>query len=204
MYIERLAVENFRRFEANAWTFSPGFNVLIGNNGAGKSTVLDAVAIALDPLIFKSAGTPGRAIRADDIRRARNESQFPVIIDVIGQYLGENHTWRRTLSEKPNSKTVNHAKSAGAPRVFSPPCAEAIRSWLPLSPTLRRADSGVKSGKSWTIPSRRDQSCVVTITAWTPKRTTAFFFAGSKPCSSPRCRSLCWHGILPVLTLFCK
>jgi predicted ATP-binding protein involved in virulence len=107
MRIDRLAVKNFRRFASAEWHFSPGFNVLIGDNGAGKTAVLDALAIALDPLIYKAAGTTARAIRADDVRRDRNEPQFPVSVEAAGEYLLENAVWRRTLAEKPNAKTSN-------------------------------------------------------------------------------------------------
>lgn len=47
MWIERLELENFRGFEQLALTFRPGANLLLGTNGAGKSSVLDALAMVV-------------------------------------------------------------------------------------------------------------------------------------------------------------
>ncbi|MFC0200160.1 AAA family ATPase [Paracoccus rhizosphaerae] len=43
MKIARLSLANVRAFKEAEFTFNPGFNLIIGINGAGKSTVLDAI-----------------------------------------------------------------------------------------------------------------------------------------------------------------
>lgn len=43
MKIARLSLVNVRAFEEAEFTFNPGFNLIIGINGAGKSTALDAI-----------------------------------------------------------------------------------------------------------------------------------------------------------------
>jgi predicted ATP-binding protein involved in virulence len=43
MRITRLSLDNVRAFEEAEFAFNPGFNLIIGINGAGKSTVLDAI-----------------------------------------------------------------------------------------------------------------------------------------------------------------
>lgn len=43
MYIQTLFLLNFRRFIDKKISFHPQFNVLIGENGSGKTTVLDAI-----------------------------------------------------------------------------------------------------------------------------------------------------------------
>jgi len=43
MKIRRLSLDNVRAFEEAEFTFNPGFNLIIGINGAGKSTALDAI-----------------------------------------------------------------------------------------------------------------------------------------------------------------
>ena len=47
MRIDRLELQNFRCFEQFALDFHPTLNVLIGQNGAGKSAVLTALSIGL-------------------------------------------------------------------------------------------------------------------------------------------------------------
>ena len=43
MHIKTLQLKNFRRFEDAAFEFGPGFNLLVGENGSGKSSVLDGI-----------------------------------------------------------------------------------------------------------------------------------------------------------------
>lgn len=43
MKVTRLSLDNVRAFEEAEFTFNPGFNLIIGINGAGKSTALDAI-----------------------------------------------------------------------------------------------------------------------------------------------------------------
>jgi predicted ATP-binding protein involved in virulence len=107
MRIARLFLQNYRSFAAKSLEFVPGFNVLIGDNGTGKTAILDAIAVALDPIIYKAVGFPARTIRSDDVRRDRSELQFPVVIEATGVYRGAALTWKRTLSDKPNAKTTN-------------------------------------------------------------------------------------------------
>lgn len=47
MRVEHLLLENIKCFERFEATFSPGFNVLLGENGTGKSTILTLVARVL-------------------------------------------------------------------------------------------------------------------------------------------------------------
>ncbi len=47
MYIKELKLENFRGFPELTLEFSPNLAVLIGINGSGKSSILDAIAILL-------------------------------------------------------------------------------------------------------------------------------------------------------------
>lgn len=43
MYVSRLSLINYRNFETRSLEFRPGINCLVGPNGIGKTTVLDAV-----------------------------------------------------------------------------------------------------------------------------------------------------------------
>jgi predicted ATP-dependent endonuclease of OLD family len=47
MKIERLRIKNFRCFENLEIQLHPKCNVLVGINGSGKFTLLDALAVAL-------------------------------------------------------------------------------------------------------------------------------------------------------------
>lgn len=48
--IYRLSISRFRGIEALDWWPAKGVNVILGGGDAGKSTILDAIAILLSPV----------------------------------------------------------------------------------------------------------------------------------------------------------
>ena len=57
MYLKRLTISNYKSFfEPTAFDFEQGFNVLLGANSSGKSSVLEAIAF------HELADTPHRTI----------------------------------------------------------------------------------------------------------------------------------------------
>ncbi len=70
MKITSLKLTNIRSIETAEFRFQPGFNLIVGVNGVGKSTVLDALCICLSrilPLMSKSR-TKVRSFDKRDIR----------------------------------------------------------------------------------------------------------------------------------------
>lgn len=70
MKIRHLSIEHFRAIEYLNFDCSENVNAFIGNNGAGKSTVLEAIVLLYSWLNAKlnSSNGKGRLIRKDDIR----------------------------------------------------------------------------------------------------------------------------------------
>lgn len=51
MRIEKVTIENYRCFEGEFhFPLKEGINILVGNNEAGKSTILEAIHLALSGL----------------------------------------------------------------------------------------------------------------------------------------------------------
>lgn len=72
MRIEKIILDNFRCFEHKEIHFHPQFNVIIGENGLGKTAVTDAIAYLLKPYLFAIMGGDEKAIiQKSDIRRIR-------------------------------------------------------------------------------------------------------------------------------------
>lgn len=104
MRIDEITLKNFKCFEDESFVLHPLMNLIIGENGKGKTAILDAIAIGLGCLFSGVEGIPERLIREQDIRRVptdmgsmpNSEPQFPV----QARYRGEvNHIvmeWART------------------------------------------------------------------------------------------------------------
>ncbi len=61
MRIEKIRLENFRCFEELEVAFREDYTLLVGVNGAGKSSILEAVSIALGSFISEFSGISGNS-----------------------------------------------------------------------------------------------------------------------------------------------
>jgi predicted ATP-binding protein involved in virulence len=105
MKIDSLHLQNFRGFEARKLAFNPSFTLLVGENGAGKTAVLEAVSVALGAFFLGLKKAAARPLTRDDVRHQIYEHsgqldlqpQWPVIVSARGTIEGKNLTWKRTL-----------------------------------------------------------------------------------------------------------
>lgn len=100
--ITQLKVQNFCCFANAKFEFSPGFNLFVGVNGCGKSSLLKAVAASLaTPLNGLGKKTVWLHDREANARlalvelngRVRYERSYPVRLDVNGEVGGEVRSW---------------------------------------------------------------------------------------------------------------
>lgn len=86
MQINTLTLTNFRGFEQAEFQFQPGINLIVGLNGVGKSTVLDALCIALSRVLpeFTVCEDPPRKFIADDIRIGHDKLAVKINFQVSG------------------------------------------------------------------------------------------------------------------------
>lgn len=68
MNLNKLTISNFKMFESVELSFEPGFNLLLGDNGVGKTTILEAAAVALGGFLTGIEDVASRNIYVDDIR----------------------------------------------------------------------------------------------------------------------------------------
>ncbi|MBK9261850.1 MAG: AAA family ATPase [Polyangiaceae bacterium] len=98
--VHSLVLENFRGFGHLRISFQPDFNILIGQNGTGKTTILDALALGLHNglhAFHPQFGDSFAAARPEDVRMARVdkggitqfERQLPTRVDVEMRLCGE-------------------------------------------------------------------------------------------------------------------
>ena len=76
MEITSLKLDNIRSIETAEFRFQPGFNLIVGVNGVGKSTVLDALRICLSRILplMPESRAKARSFDKRDIR-----SGFPFL-----------------------------------------------------------------------------------------------------------------------------
>lgn len=68
MYFERVVIQNFKAIQRMELTFTPGVNLLIGDNGVGKTSVLEALTVALGGYLNGITGVTAKGIQQTDIR----------------------------------------------------------------------------------------------------------------------------------------
>ena len=70
MRVTRLKLVNVRAIEVAEFRFQPGFNLIAGVNGVGKTTVLDTLAVCFSAVVRQVNRRPryGRSFEADDVR----------------------------------------------------------------------------------------------------------------------------------------
>lgn len=104
MHIEKIRMRNFRNFIDTEIPLDKHFNVLIGDNGTGKTAVLDALAIAMSTYLLGVDGQNVKTITDKDVRIVaypdNKEEQYPVEIVAQGIVGGTKLTWSRFRTSK--------------------------------------------------------------------------------------------------------
>ena len=124
MRIVELSLKNFRCFEAYTLGFAPRFSLLIGENGSGKTVMLDALTVAAGLVPSRDSWSCSAPIGKDDIHA----------IDLV---LGQTPTPRREKAGESEVSAKGDIKGTAARM------EEGLRS-APgrATPTVRRQHSG--------------------------------------------------------------
>ena len=117
MKLTKLHIENFKGFETLDVDFHPNFNIVVGINGTGKSTLLEASKIAIGSLFLELDKIKDKisspSILPENVRLHNLETQYPTIIHAFAEIDSELCTskdscsveWKRVL-EKHRGKTT--------------------------------------------------------------------------------------------------
>ena len=108
---------NFRGFAEAEFDFHPNFNLLVGENASGKTSVLDALSVAAGSWFLGIGGCANRHIKADDVRcvviqqgeTMTMEESYPVEVSATGiidwtKHTPNKETWKRDI-ENAGGKT---------------------------------------------------------------------------------------------------
>lgn len=117
-----MVLHNFRCFSDLEVNFNNRLTVIVGNNGVGKSTVLEAVAIAVGTHTSAMDGLTNYGIKRNDMHykyfnlgsSIDVQPQFPVEIIASGDVDGEEKRWSRTLNSAKGRGSLTSAKEITA------------------------------------------------------------------------------------------
>jgi len=105
MRLREINLTNFRCFEQIHLDFVGDLTVFVGNNGAGKTAVLDGIACALSRMLSRlPRGRGSKNLRAEDIRIAKRGVLAPFVR--VGAGTTRNINWTRTLKRDPTRQTA--------------------------------------------------------------------------------------------------
>ena len=108
MRVDQLTVLNFRRFEENTFELHPRFTLLVGDNGAGKTALLEALRVGVGAYLLgiPDSPVPAPSIRRDCVRlETRQGGEFPTfewitpcVVRCEGRVHGQDLRWSRELT----------------------------------------------------------------------------------------------------------
>ncbi len=106
-----LKLANLRAIETAEFRFQPGFNLIVGVNGVGKTSVLDALSVCLSAVVKQANRLRGRsrAFSIDDIRIGTD-----ALTVECGVRIGEQEF--SYLIHKPRERSAPQKTKAGMPR----------------------------------------------------------------------------------------
>ncbi len=140
MRIDRLKVTNFKGFDHRDFSFHPQFNLIVGTNGTGKTSTLDALAVAVGSWFLGLRGYDSRHMWPSEVRLSpsdfdgeiRFESQYPAKVKARGMVLESTETWERSVES-----------AAGKTRFMRATNVKALAA---------KADKQVRAGEGITLP----------------------------------------------------
>lgn len=133
MYLKKLILHNFKCFEEIEIDFDEKLTVIVGLNGAGKTSILEGAAIALSTMFMSIDGASSKTIdklqahlKAFTMGSTSDvQSQYPV--NIVAEAIdGEDIIhWERSLNTAKGTTTYGKAKEMID---FSNKCIEYLRS----------------------------------------------------------------------------
>jgi predicted ATP-binding protein involved in virulence len=176
MRIDRLHVENFKKYTLQDFDLHPQFTLLVGDNGSGKTSVLDALSVAAGVWLVETPDSmlanSGRNIQETEIRlepqgrgdRIQFEQRRPVVVQATGR-IGdhENVDWARRINPDGKRTSNGQAKAAlkyvqeiysrdsAGERVICPVLAYygAGRAWLPSNQRVPKQAKTEGPARRW-------------------------------------------------------
>ena len=176
MRIDRLEIENFKKYAKQGFDFHPKFTLLVGDNGAGKTTVLDALAVAAGVWLVEAPDSTlsnsGRIILPTEVRlepegrgdRIQFNERKPVVVKAKGRIGDHEEVWWTRQIRVGGKRTSNveaeqalgyvkdiYTRDGAGERLLCPVLAYygAGRAWLPSNERIPREAKSNGPARRW-------------------------------------------------------
>lgn len=118
MYLKQLELHNFRSFEHLKLEFHDRLTVIVGSNGAGKTTIMEGATVAIGTMFVGMNNLPGRRIDKSDahlkvfsIGSSEDvQAQYPVDVSAVAEIDGKQGEWKRSLNRAGGKTTMKEAQ----------------------------------------------------------------------------------------------
>lgn len=116
MHLTTVQIKNFKGIECKELQFKPGFNLIKGENGKGKTSILEAIAVGLGGFLVGISDVPSRHFTKDEIRKTyitmgdascSCQYSFPVEVSMTAEFDdGTSVCWTRGRSSAGASRST--------------------------------------------------------------------------------------------------
>ena len=124
MQIDRLKLRNFKGFPELDQGLNRRFTLIVGNNGAGKSSLLDALSVAYGSFFLGIPVVSPRHIRQNEAHEFEQDFDgtpefnraYPVVVEAEGRIAHPltgkvtNASWKRSLGKERGRTTIRDAR----------------------------------------------------------------------------------------------
>ena len=115
MLLKNIRISNFKAIEDLEIKFEAGFNIIIGDNGVGKTSILEAVSVSLGGFLAGIDGINTKHFAKDEIRcvsELLGQGSYnlkyitPIQVECEIDLYGENYSWVRRKSSISASRST--------------------------------------------------------------------------------------------------
>ena len=165
MQIDRLKLRNFKGFPEMDQGLNRRFTLIVGNNGAGKSSLLDALSVAFGSFFLGIPVVPPRHIRQDEVHEFEQDfdgtpefnKAYPVVVEAEGKISHPltakvTHVcWKRSLGREKGRTTIRDARALSS--IAQEAYEAVVKQANPTLPLL----SYYGTGRLWVEPKKIDR-----------------------------------------------
>jgi predicted ATP-binding protein involved in virulence len=109
MKIDQIKIHNFKNFDNVEVNFNGGVNLFVGSNGSGKTSMLEAINVALGGFFASQEQKMQRMIGFDEIKITNGKRELTTAISAKSEGIGK---WTRTINRNTKSNDKKDVKFA--------------------------------------------------------------------------------------------